>query len=97
MHTWNAFDQATHTLPAPRGRPTVETIYPVALPSPDTDGDTTTTRRPGRMRTAFASWREVRRINRAYRRERREFDRAVDAVSASPGAQQELHSIWARR
>ena len=97
MHTWNAFDQATHTLPAPRGRPPVETIYPVTTPPPDADRRTKTSRPPGRTRTAFSSWREIRRINRAYRRERRAFDRAVDQVSGSPGAQQELHSIWARR
>ena len=74
MHTWNAFDQATRTLPVPRSRPPVETINPVVVPSPGTADRTPTTRAPGRMRAAFAEWREVRRINRAYRRERREFE-----------------------
>jgi hypothetical protein len=98
MQTWNALDELTrHPLPAPRTPFEDTAVYPSTSTSLDTADRDRVIRPPSRMRTAFAAWREVRRINRAYRRERRAFDRAVDQVSASPGAEQELHAIWARR
>jgi hypothetical protein len=45
----------------------------------------------------FSAYRERRQVNRAFRRQQREFDSALGACEGQPNAQRELHTIWSLR
>ena len=73
---------------------------PVAMPAPDSAGEdqeTRTGRQPGRLRQRLIASREIRRINRRYRRQRSAFERYADQVAASGPAEDELYAVWTRR
>jgi hypothetical protein len=46
------------------------------------------------VRSRIARRLEVRRINRAFRRDQRQFDSVMDACASSPNAQRELKLSW---
>ncbi len=52
---------------------------------------------PRGIRQAWAARYAVYRLNRAFRRNQREFDRAMDHIAHDPAGQRELQTSWASR
>lgn len=46
------------------------------------------------LRNKLSAYRARRRLNRAFRRNQREFDIAINGLAHDPGAQRELTAIW---
>jgi hypothetical protein len=49
------------------------------------------------LRSWAAAYRERHRVNRAFRRQQREFQQAFDACEHSPSGQRDLQTMWNAR